>query len=334
MIDISQHYTKYLLIEPKKTSCVRLWEFMNIERKQINRFLEEEKNPKELFDEIAEYIDLSWWQLGVDDSVLDKEFSVIGKSDLVGKFRSWRHKSIVIWINLITLLYVDKLWRRFPVNFRVVDKKEWKTKNDYFIEMTEEVLFWWLKPSIVSWDSRYSWEKNLKFITKQWMWFVFSLKGNRKVKVKNSKEYQSVSELQIPKEWLVAHLRNIWTVKLFEHQWFIHAYRPTNQKKKRSWEQSWKVKREEFDTTHRNHWTIEEYHRVLKQVCNVDKHFFRNRNCIISHIFFSIRAFCVLEVSILQKKLKNRYSLMTTHIKQYMKQLLKNVSINWLIIEN
>ena len=30
----------------------------------------------------------------------------------------------------------------YPVNFRVVDKSENKTKNDYFLEMFAELLFW------------------------------------------------------------------------------------------------------------------------------------------------------------------------------------------------
>jgi len=33
-----------------------------------------------------------------------------------------------------------------PVNFRIVDKAEGKTKNDYFLDMLAEVLSWELEP--------------------------------------------------------------------------------------------------------------------------------------------------------------------------------------------
>ena len=37
-----------------------------------------------------------------------------------------------------------------PVNFRVVDKAEGKTKNELFREMVSEVLGWGLRPALVS----------------------------------------------------------------------------------------------------------------------------------------------------------------------------------------
>lgn len=258
MTNFRWEYTSYLLKEPRKTSCVKLGELLSVDNKQINRFLMGNRDTKELYDEIEPYIELEWWQLCIDDSVLDKEFSIESKSDLVWKFWSWRHKSVVLGINLITLFYVDKNWRKFPVNWRIFDKKEEKTKNDYFLEMYSEVLFWWLKPSMVSWDSRYASAKNLKFITTQWMWFDFSLKSNRLVRLENAEKYQNVSELQIPEEWIVVHLKDVWTVKLFKHQGFIHAYRVPHQEKKRAWRQSSSVTRKEFEVSHRNHWSVEE----------------------------------------------------------------------------
>jgi SRSO17 transposase len=56
---------------------------------------------------------------------------------------------------------------RVPVNYRVVDKKEGKTKNDLFREMVEEVLAWGLAPGIVTADSWYSGVANLKFHEEQ-----------------------------------------------------------------------------------------------------------------------------------------------------------------------
>jgi hypothetical protein len=74
----------------------------------------------------------------------------------VGHFWSGKHHRVVKGINLITLYYVDSNGQSAPVNYRVYDKTEGKTKNDYFIEMREEVLARGLKPAYVTADSWYS----------------------------------------------------------------------------------------------------------------------------------------------------------------------------------
>lgn len=45
-------------------------------------------------------------------------------------------------INLITLYAIDLQGKNVPINFRIYDKSENKTKNDYFIDMLNEVLQW------------------------------------------------------------------------------------------------------------------------------------------------------------------------------------------------
>ena len=50
-----------------------------------------------------------------------------------------RHRSVK-GINLITLYYTDISGLHMLVNYRIYDKSEGKTKNDYFREMLIEVL--------------------------------------------------------------------------------------------------------------------------------------------------------------------------------------------------
>jgi len=54
------------------------------------------------------------------------------------------------------LYYTDIQGKHHPLNFRVVDKAEGKTKNDYFQYMLTEVLTWGLEPAFVTGDSWYS----------------------------------------------------------------------------------------------------------------------------------------------------------------------------------
>ena len=63
-------------------------------------------------------------------------------------------------INLITMYYTDSKGSHFPVNFRVYDKSENKTKNDYFLEMLEELISWGLEPAAVTGDHHVRHKKN------------------------------------------------------------------------------------------------------------------------------------------------------------------------------
>ncbi len=55
----------------------------------------------------------------------------------VGYFWSGKHKRSVKGINLY---YTDTKGQHLPINFRVYDKSEGETKNDYFRDILEEVL--------------------------------------------------------------------------------------------------------------------------------------------------------------------------------------------------
>jgi hypothetical protein len=68
----------------------------------------------------------------------------------VGYFWSGKHGRAVKGVCLVTLLYTDPKGVWLPVDFRLVDKAEAKTKNELFREMVEEVLGWGLRPAVVS----------------------------------------------------------------------------------------------------------------------------------------------------------------------------------------
>ena len=50
-----------------------------------------------------------------------------------------------------------------PVNYRIYNKSEGKTKNDYLREMIEEVIGWGIKATNITTDGRYASKQNLKF---------------------------------------------------------------------------------------------------------------------------------------------------------------------------
>ena len=56
-------------------------------------------------------------------------------------------------LSLVTLYYTDPQGRSLPVNYRVYDKADHKTKNDYFQDMLADVLPWGLRPAFTTGDS-------------------------------------------------------------------------------------------------------------------------------------------------------------------------------------
>jgi hypothetical protein len=138
-----------------------------------NRFLNREDfRGRDLFGEAHPLLDLEGGTLSEDDTVLDKPYSQEGKTELVGYFWSGKHGRAVKGVCLVTLLYTDPKGASLPVNFRLVDKAEGKTKNELFREMVREVPGWGLRPSVGSADSWYSGVENLKFLRKAGLGFL------------------------------------------------------------------------------------------------------------------------------------------------------------------
>ncbi len=163
--------------------CSRLAEILeNVSHDSVNRFLLRERyEPKDLFDIVKEDINLEGGIVSVDDTVIEKHYSNPERAELIGYFWSGKYHKSIKGLNLITLYYSDCQENSVPINYRIYDKKEDKTKNDYFQEMLLEVITWGLKPKIVTGDSWYSSVANLKFLRNQKLGFLFGVEKNRTV---------------------------------------------------------------------------------------------------------------------------------------------------------
>lgn len=300
-------YTAYLLSDPRHTSCTRLSEIMgNISHDSINRFLERERfEPEDLFNEEKERIELAGGILSVDDSVLDKPYMDSRKADLVDYFWSGKHKRPVKGINLITLFYTDILGVSVPVNYRLCDKSSGKTKNDYFLEMLSELLSWGLLPSWITGDSWYASIGNMKFIRKLGIKFMFGIENNRTISIERS-QYIQIQNLE---DWLdneqTVYLKGYGMVKVFR-QMYKNSYRyyimshfdldqlPT-------------ITTMDFERVHAAHWSIERYHRAIKQACNIEKFQVRKKQQIKNHVFCALKGFFRLECMRIEKTISHWY---------------------------
>jgi hypothetical protein len=93
-------------------------------------------------------------------------------TQLINYVYSGRHHRAVKGIQLITLYYTDLSLKSVPINYRIYNKEEGKTKNDYLREMIAEVLAWGLSPTTVTTDTWYSSQKNLKFFKNKGLGFL------------------------------------------------------------------------------------------------------------------------------------------------------------------
>jgi hypothetical protein len=284
-------YISFLLSEPKSTSCCRLGEIMNISHDSVNRFLHREGySPLDLFEEVRGTLNLKGGTLSVDDTVLDKPYSQY--LELVSHFWSGKHHRTVKGINLITLYYTDSHGQHPPVNFRVYDKREGKTKNDYFQEMLEEVLLWGLEPAFVTGDSWYSCEASLRLIKNHQLGLLFALESNRLVSVEKGTWIQA-QQLAIPEDGLVVWLKQFGSVKLFRTRLkdqlrHYVIYLPNN-------EPLSSFRHKEFSKLYDQHWMIEQYHRAIKQVCHIEHFHVRGKVAIKNHLFAAICAYVQLQ---------------------------------------
>lgn len=304
----SHLYTLFLLAEPKYVSCVRLSEILSeLSHDSVNRFLlREQYTPKDLFNEVKESFSLRGGTLSVDDSVEDKPYRDPSKSAFVDYFWSGKHKRSVKGINLITLYYSDTAGHAYPVNFRLYDKQEGKTKNDYFRDMVLEVKQWGLEPAWVTGDSWYSSLENLKFLRNESVGFLFGIASNRQVSLTRGKTL-SVKDVAIPETGLMGYLKAFGWVKVFsqpfknEPRYYI-LYHPELDTLNG-------LSRQTFKAIHDTHWQIECFHRVMKQVCNIERFYVRAESAIRNHFFCALRAFCQLQRLCFEGAIGNCYEL-------------------------
>ena len=284
-------YIGFLLSEPRTSSCCRLAEVMDISHDSVNRFLQREGYTLlDLFQESKRGLALKGGTLSVDDSVLDKPYSY--HMDWVGYFWSGKHHRVVKGINLITLYYTDVYGQHRPVNYRLYDKAEGKTKNDYFQDMLAEVLAWGLEPAVVTGDSGYSGVDNLKRVRNHSMGFLFALESNRRVAVDKGSWVQ-VQHLEIPEEGREVWLRGFGPVKLFRTR--LKDQRRHYAVHLSDGEPLATFDRAAFLRWHDPHWQIEQYHRAIKQVCHVEHCQVRGQVPIRNHIFSAICGYVQLQ---------------------------------------
>jgi Transposase DDE domain len=243
-----------------------------------------EPDPETLYREVEQLVDKSEGVLILDDSTLDKFYAKAIQP--VHRHWSGKHKSVVRGINLISLVWADGD-RTLPLDYRVCDKpKDGLTKNDHFLAMLDTAKLRGFRPQAVLFDSWYSSLENLKRVREHGWTFLTQLKVNRLVDL-DRRGYQAVALAPIAAAGTVVHLKGFGPIRVFKA-----VSRDGDV-------EYWATNDLAMDELRRvvlaeRCWSIEEYHRALKQCCNVERCQARSARAQRNHIGMAIRAFARL----------------------------------------
>ena len=285
-----QDYIDFLIATPRSTSCCEAArtqpEVVNLAAHDaFTRLLHRiEPDPETLYREVTPFVDKNDGVLVIDDSTLDKIYSK--KIQPVHSHWSGKHKAIVRGINLISLVWTNGD-RVFPVDYRLYDKpNDGLTKNDHFQNLLNTAQQRGFKPRAVLFDSWYASLENLKLIRGFGWIFLTRLKSNRKVDL-NRAGYQPVEKVAIAETGAVVHLEGFGSIRVFRvvSKDGDVAHWATNDL---TMNEMVRLELAEYS------WSIEEYHRTLKQCCNIERCQCRSARAQRNHIGMAIRAFARL----------------------------------------
>jgi len=284
-------YIDFLVAAPRVVSCTEAARVQPLGPRRaahdaLTRLLQRlEPDPTPLWEEAQEHVDLTSGLLILDDTTLDKPYA--RQIALVHRHWSGKHHRVVAGINLVTLLWSDGT-HAIPCDYRLFDKPvDGLTKNAHFQAMLASAATRGFQPRLVAFDSWYSGLANLKAIRRYgWTWLT-RLKGNRLVNPDGTGN-RPLQEAAIAAHGTPVHLKGYGFILVFR---IATADGDT---------EYWATSAQEMTPQERQHWagqiwTIETYHRGLKQFCGVERCQARAARAQRNPIGWAIRAFLRLE---------------------------------------
>lgn len=287
---------------------------LEISHDAISRWLSEKHfRPRDLWLLAKDQINSSEPCLLIaDDTVLAKTRS--RKIELVNYQYSGNAHDVILGIGLVNLLWHGlESEASIPIDYRVYDKEtDGKTKNTHFTEMLSLAKSRGLEPDAVVVDTWYSSLDNLKAIRSHgWVW-VAPLRKNRIV----NRQVQ-LETLDIPEEGLSIHLRGYGWVSVFK---FVAKngridYVATNMEN---------PTRPNIKGIIKARWSVEIYHREVKQTCGIERCQARTGRAQRNHIFLAIAAWFEQYKIRLQNE-KTLYQQKWEMIREVIREKIKNL---------
>jgi len=314
-------YTDYLISSFSQTTATTLSKLTDklISHDQISRFLNDSTfSSKDLWQSVKPLVRKHQDEnacLIFDDSIIAKPHS--DENDLISWHWDHSQKRSIKGINLLTAFYYshqagESEALRVPVAFELILKtvhfsdlktkkqkrKCPKTKNEMMRDMIKQAISNGLKFKYVLADTWFASSDNMRFIHKKKKFFIFDLKSNRLAalteKDRNNGHWTRIDELII--------LDNVPTkVWLKDLEFPILLYKQIFKNKDKSVgirfliSNDFSLLNDDFATLYKKRWSVEEYHKSLKQNTAIAKSPTRVVKTQNNHVFASILAYIKLE---------------------------------------
>ena len=285
-------YTAFLIANGNRYSSVEVSKVLNLRdtapaHDSISRWLlEQTYEPSDLWKQVQEHVHEES-ALIVDDTTLDKQWSP--KNELVAFHWSGNVHKVIRGISLVNLLatHDDTC---IPIDYRVYEGSTTeKNKNDHFLDMLDHAKERGLKPPYVMADCWYGSLNNLKHIAKMDWKFIIGMKENRLV---NEVQGQNVAVSSL--DWTKKKVRKVWLrgfgFVLVAQIVFMNGdirYVATNDLSL--------TRYDDLSAQSKKRWTIETFHRGIKQTTGIEKCYSIKRRSQLTHIFACFVAFVQLE---------------------------------------
>jgi len=271
-------YCTFLQVTSQRYSALSLSEVSptTVSHDAISRWLSDTHcQPKHIWEAAQDSVLNTHGIIIADDSVLDKSRSE--KITLVHWQYSGTEHDTVFGIGMLNMVWRRDDGETMPIDYRIYHPPEdGKTKNDHFRDMLLNAQERKITPEAVVADSWYSSLNNLKCIRDiGWTW-VMGLKKNRRVNRKDRLE-----NLIIPDEGSSVHLRGYGWITVYKFTAINGRtdYIATNMRH---------PTRKAIERFVKMRWSIEVYHRELKQTCGLERCQSRTGRAQRNHIGFSV----------------------------------------------
>lgn len=353
-------YTDYLLSSFGQTTATGLSKVLDgaISHDKITRLLSENNfSSKDLWHEVKPLVrkfESNSACLIFDDSLEEKPYT--DENEIVGWFYDHNENRNKKGINLLTAFYHSTkpgydLPLRVPVAYECVkkdvvctDAKTGKTKrtssvtkNELMQKMIEQCIRNQLKFQWVLTDSWFASSDNMLFIHQKKKYFLMDMKSNRKValsqKDRSAGKWINMDKLEIkPQTPVKVFLKDLEIPVLLFKQVFKNKdgstgvmYLVTN---------NLNLSASDFETLYKKRWSVEEYHKSIKQNAGAEKSPTRTEQTQQNHLFASILAYVKLESLKFASKMNHfalKSKLYLAAIKAAFKELhqLKNTNENY-----
>jgi hypothetical protein len=250
-----------------------------------------------------------------DDSIIEKQYT--DSSELI--CWHWDHSKgrNIKGINLLSAFYYTesiaaKLPLRVPIDYKCISKpilysdlktrkekrKSEITKNELMRNMIQDSLNKQLKFKYVLADSWFSSTENIEFIDKRRKYFIFDIKQNRLAALnqidKRKGNWTNISELDISNETPVKVLLKGCSIELLLIKQ-VFTNKDSSQGVRYLISNDINLSSDDFKTIYKKRWSVEEYHKSLKQNNAIGKSPTRTIITQTNHLFASMLSYVKLE---------------------------------------